>query len=393
MNMLTSNWSVSGLRSIMAIVVALFLFAGGAAFAEVLIQPTPDGGFQPRLVVDEQGGVHLLYFKKRLRAPSAREGNLYYRQFLPEENRFGLPVKVSSEAYNLQTFAIARASMAIDGEGRIHVVWYRPRSNQYFYTRSNEERNQFEVQRPMVTQFGEGLDAGADVAALGSQVAVVWAAGDLSREYERTVYARISSDFGASFGEEMALGNPDLGACACCVVAADFSDADDLLVAYRSAIDGIGRHMQLLSLQFSEGQLSGGSYGAVGALQEWELSACPLSTNDIVKDENSNQWLVFETEARIIQMKVAEDAAASAVGEPFTRTRQKHPAVAINQQGDRLIAWGEAISHTKGGRLNMQLFDAEGGLKDYDFQEEITIPNFSFPAAAKLPNGDFLVLY
>lgn len=393
MNTLTSNWSVRGLRSVTMIVVALFLLAGGVANAAVLIQPTPDGGFQPRLVVDEQGGIHLLYFKKRLRAPSAREGNLYYRQYLPEENRFGLPIKVSSQAYNLQTFAIARASMAIDGEGRIHVVWYRPRSEQYFYTRSNTQRNQFETQRPMVAEFGEGLDAGADVAALGSQVAVVWAAGDLSREYERTVYARISDDFGASFGEEMALGNPDLGACACCVVATDYSDEDDLLVAYRSAIDGIGRHMQLLNVQFTEGQISGGSYGALEALQEWELSACPLSTNDIVLDENSQQWLVFETKARIIQMKMAADAVPSAVGEPFIRTRQKNPAVAINQQGDRLIAWGEAISHTKGGRLNMRLFDAEGALKDYDFQQDITIPNFSFPAAAKLPSGDFLVLY
>lgn len=389
MNMLTSSYKTA-LRWVMVLMVTLL---AGAASAGVLIQPTPDGGTQPRLVVDDQGGIHLLYFKKRLRAPSAREGNLYYRQYLPEQQRFGLPVKVSSEAYNIQTFSIARASLAIDGEGRIHVVWYRPRSEQYFYTRSNPERNKFEDQRAMVAQFGEGLDAGADVAALGSQVAVVWAAGDLSREYERTVYARISSDFGASFGEEMALGNPDLGACACCVVAADFSEQDDLLVAYRSAIDGIGRHMQLLSLQLAQGQVSAGSYGAVGPLQEWELSACPLSTNDIVVDEDSTQWLVFETESRIIQMKMVEDAVASSVGEPFVRTRQKNPAIAINQQGDRLIVWAEAISHTKGGRLNMRLFDAEGEPKGDDFQQEITIPNFSFPAAAKLPSGDFLVLY
>jgi hypothetical protein len=391
--MLTKDRNIPILRSVLLIVAALLLFATGSAFAEVLIQPTPDGGFQPRLIVDGQGDIHLLYFRKRLRAPGAREGNLYYRQYLTAENRFGTPIKVSSEAYDLQTFSIARASMAIDGEGRIHVVWYRPKSNQYFYTRSNSERNQFEAQRPMLAQFNEGLDAGADVAALGSQVAIVWAAGALTREYERTVYARISSDFGASFGEEMRLGNPDLGACACCVLATDFSDEDDLRVAYRSAIDGIGRHMQILSTQFSQGKLAAGTYGDVGPLQEWELSACPLSTNDIVLDSNSAQWLVFETEGRIIQMKLAEDAVASAVGEPFIKTRQKNPAIAINQQGDRLIVWAEAISHTKGGRLNMRLFDASGELKDYDFQQDITLQNFSFPAAAKLPDGNFLVLY
>ena len=96
----------------------LLLLCSVVARAEVFVTSTPDGGLQPRLVTAADGGVHLLYFKKRLSAPSAREGNLYYREYLREERRFGLPVKVSSTAFNLQTFAIARASMAFDGEGR-----------------------------------------------------------------------------------------------------------------------------------------------------------------------------------------------------------------------------------------------------------------------------------
>ena len=80
------------------------------------------------------------------------------------------------------------------------------------------------------------------------------------------------------------------------------------------------------------------------------------------------------------------------MGEPFSKTRQKNPAVAFNNNGQRLIAWGEAISHAKGGRLNLRLFDADHE-SDYEFVEAITIPNFSFPAVANLPNGDFLVLY
>src|SRR6056300_366101 len=103
--------------------------------------PTPDAGLQPRLVTSSDGSVHLLYFKKRLSAPSAREGNLYYREYLREERRFGLPVKVSSSAFDLQTFAIARASMAIGGDGRAHVIWYLPRENRYYYSRSDSERS------------------------------------------------------------------------------------------------------------------------------------------------------------------------------------------------------------------------------------------------------------
>lgn len=375
-----------------AIVLALLLF-GSSVAAEIYIQKTPDGGLQPRLNVDSNGDIHLVYFKKRLSAPSAREGNLYYRQYMPLEKRFGLPVKVSSKAYDLQTYAIARASMAVDGDGRIHVVWYLPRANQYYYTRSNTQRTEFEPQRPMVDQYAEGLDAGADIAAWGSEVAIVWAAGNLSREYERTVYGRLSTDSGASFSEEFRLGDPDLGACACCALATDYADESELSIAYRSAIDGVGRHMQILSLQVNEGEPQKASYGAVSPLQEWELSACPLSTNDIVVDQADEQWLVFETAARIIQLKLDDQSKATSVADPFSETRQKNPAVTVNDKGDRLIVWGEAISHTKGGRLNMRLLEEGGAPNGAQFVEEITIPNFSFPATAELPNGDFLVLY
>ena len=92
-----------------------------AAWADLIVQRTPDGGLQPRLVQDVEGTIHLLYFKKRLNRPAAREGNLYYRQYDPEENQFGLPVKVSSQAFAIQTFSIARAAMAVGGDGRIHV--------------------------------------------------------------------------------------------------------------------------------------------------------------------------------------------------------------------------------------------------------------------------------
>jgi hypothetical protein len=386
-----TNVRSSTAGQILCLLLALFL--GSAAVAEIHIQETPDRGVQPRLTVDDSGNVHLLYFKKRLSAPSAREGNLYYRQYLPEQNRFGLPVKVSSNAFDIRTFAIARASIAVGGEGRVHVVWYLPRDNQYFYTRSNIERSQFQAQQAVVEEFGEGLDAGADIAALGSQVAIVWGAGALSREYERTVYGRISTDSGATFSDEMQMGNKDLGACACCSLATNFGDENELAIAYRSAIDGVGRHMQALTLQFADKAIQQGQYAELSKLQEWELSACPLSTNDITVDAQANQWLVFETEGRINQLQLGTGIDAMPVAEPFIKTRQKNPAVAINNQGDRLIVWGEAISQTRGGRLNMHLFADDGSDKNAGFTEEVSIPKFSFPAAAVLPSGDFLVLY
>jgi len=375
----------------------LLLLCSVVARAEVFVTSIPDGGLQPRLVTAADGGVHLLYFKKRLSAPSAREGNLYYREYLREERRFGLPIKVSSTAFNLQTFAIARASMAIDGEGRAHVIWYLPRENRYLYARSDVQRLQFEEQRSLVSAYIEGVDAAADVAAEGNQVAIVWGAGALSAEQERTVYARFSDDGGESFGAEQRVGNKDLGACACCSLAAEFDPQGRLSIAYRSAIDGVGRHMQWLTLHAETPSLATanealrGDYSPLQPLQEWEMSSCPLSTNDFALDTNGEPWVAFETAARIIRLKA--NGTAAAVQEPATQTRQKNPSIAVAANGDVLTAWGEAISHSKGGALRAQLEDANGVIIEWELGTEITLPNFSFPAAAAIGGNDFLLLW
>ena len=375
----------------------LLLLCSVVARGEVFVTSIPDGGLQPLLVTAADGGVHLLYFKKRLSAPSAREGNLYYREYLREKRRFGLPIKVSSTAFNLQTFAIARASMAIDGEGRAHVIWYLPRENRYLYARSDVQRLQFEEQRSLVSAYIEGVDAAADVAAEGNQVAIVWGAGALSAEQERTVYARFSDDGGESFGAEQRVGNKDLGACACCSLAAEFDPQGRLSIAYRSAIDGVGRHMQWLTLHAETSSLATanealrGDYSPLKPLQEWEMSSCPLSTNDFALDTNGEPWVAFETAARIIRLKA--NGTAAAVQEPATQTRQKNPSIAVAANGDVLTALGEAISHSKGGALRAQLEDANGVIIEWELGTEITLPNFSFPAAAAIGGNDFLLLW
>ena len=388
---------ISLLNIFKATKVFFILFSFAVANAQVRIEATPDGGLQPRLVNDEEGGLHLLYFKKRLQTRSAKEGHLYYREFSREEQSFGNPVRVSSEAYNLQAFSIARASMSVDGAGRVHVVWYLPRDNQYYYSRSDENRQMFEAQRAMVTTFSEGIDAGADIAAIGTNIALVWGAGDLSNEKERTVYMRVSSDSGESFGPESPVGDSDLGACACCSLAAEFTGGDHLSIAYRSAVNGTGRHMQVLNLLANQGEFSNiellhSEYEPVQPNQEWRMSACPLSTNDIARSQEGKAWMVFETEARTIYKLIGTDVVVS-VGEPAKATRQKNATLAANSRGEKLIAWGEAISHSKGGELQVRLVDSNNEQIEITSLEKIVIPDYSFPAAGTLKTGEFIVLF
>ena len=373
-------------------ILTLFFACGGFAFAEIIIKPTPDQGLQPRLSVDENGGIHLLYFKKRINRPASREGNLYYRQYDVKTGQFSLPLKVSSSAFSMQTFSIARASIATTEDGRVHVMWYYPRSSEMIYARSNPERTAFETQQSMVSTYQEGIDAGGDIAALGSSVALVWGAGKLTEEHQRTMFVRLSDDYGGTFGKELVVSDPDLGACACCSLAADYTGESDLIIGYRSAIDGVGRHMQVLTLENTGEGITGASYGPMSELQQWEASFCPLSTNDIARLEEE-RWLVFETHNRIMKMELTSRNEVSRVGTPFSETRQKNPALAINQAGEKLIVWGEAISHSRGGRLNLSLLNSDGSNADYSLTADIRIKDYSFPAAASLPNNDFLVLH
>ena len=260
------------------------------------------------------------------------------------------------------------------------------------YARSNLERTAFETQRSMVSIYQEGIDAGGDVAALDSRVALFWGAGKLTEEHRRTLFVRLSDDYGETFGEEVMVSDPDLGACACCSLAADYTDSSDLTVGYRSAIDGVGRHMQVLTLENPDGGITSASYGQTSDLQQWEASFCPLSTNDIGRQEDQ-RWLVFETYNRIMLMELTSHSEASAAGAPYSTTRQKNPALAINQAGEKLVVWGEAISHSRGGRLNLSLFNKDGSNKNYSLAEDIQIQDYSFPAAASLPNNDFLILH
>ena len=369
---------------------------GNVEQPSIAFLPTPDDGIQPRLVNDSEGGLHLLYFKKEVNKPAQRRGNLFYREYHSNSDRWLEPVKVSSEAFAVQSFSIARSSMDIDASGRIHVVWYLPRENEYHYSRSDVERSHFEEQRSLVSEYSVGLDAAADVASKGESVAIIWGAGDLNSEQTRTVYGRFSQDSGATFGPEQILGDPKLGACACCSLAADYDHNGQLQIAYRSAINGSGRHMQFLSVGDNSDSGIQQDYAPVAPLQQWELSACPLSTNDISSNDEQS-WLVFESQNKTLLAPLGEQSSDTAeqirtIAEPLSKTRQKNPSLAVNKDKWKLVAWGEAISHSRGGRLNLGLLNPTGEKVDIEMPE-INIPDYSFPAIGALEDGSFVVLY
>ena len=358
----------------------------------IRLEPVPDHGIQPLLATDARGVVHLIYFKKSAPDGTERSGHLYYRSY--EQGRWSPALRVSSSPFDHQD-AIARASLAMDSNGRVHVGWLSSDLPALMYSRSDIDRQGFATERAIVREPMQGVESSASIAAGEDTVSIVWHAGDQDEEEERRVYAISSQDAGAGFGAVRTLDAARLGACGCCDLAASYGNNGHLLVAYRSAINGDGRHMQLLDTG-PEGEFHGGTR----LLSEWFIAGCPVTTSDFthrtgINPGKSYLWLVFETRGRIYTFDAGNPghSTPAPVRESLVPTRQKHPAIAVNDAGYRLIVWGEAPGYVAGGTLNLQLVDKTNRIQPAPDTRNLNIADHSAAAVATLKDGSFLVLY
>ncbi|HLB30577.1 MAG TPA: hypothetical protein VJN91_03525, partial [Gammaproteobacteria bacterium] len=100
----------------------------------IRLEPVPDHGIQPLLATDARGTVHLIYFKKSAPGGTERRGRLYYRSY--DQGRWSPALRVSSRPFDHQD-AIARASFALDSDGRVHVTWLNSDLPALMYSRSD----------------------------------------------------------------------------------------------------------------------------------------------------------------------------------------------------------------------------------------------------------------
>lgn len=383
----------SRLIPISALLLTLICSGVQGQAAEIQFQQVPDRGIQPRLLRDGSGNVHLLYFKKRFNNPRSFEGTLVYRQ-LQADNSWSEEITVSSIRYQHRD-PISRADFAIDDQGRIHAVWLDRKDDSYWYARSDTSRKSFGRAEKIVQVNATGIDAAADVSASGNMVAIVWASGDLSQEDSRQLFTRISSDHGASFGDETVLSDPKKGACSCCTLASILQN-DHLVVSYRSAVNNTGRHMQILraDINISERTVDSFSYDELLDEQLWDLAACPVTSNDLLMDPEGNIWMIFESRNRTAFMQINDKSSIRRLMPDTDVLRQKHPALAIANDGSKLIAWGEGAGFTSGGELRATVFSAD----EQDLSGPLTVPeveirDFSNVAVTAVGPSSFLVLY
>ncbi|MBI3862109.1 MAG: hypothetical protein HY290_09460 [Planctomycetia bacterium] len=367
----------------------------GVEKTEVKFVRVPDGGLQPQAAVDNEGTLHLVYLGDD---PGA--ANIYYVRKGAGQEKFSRPICVNSQSGSaIAVGSIRGAHLAIGKGQRVHVAWNgsgtaEPRGPKKYdspmlYTRLADDGNSFEPQRS-VNGEKYGLDGGGSVAAdLEGNVYVAWHGGDGSGEQNRRVFVVKSTDEGKSFAPDVTADKDKNGACGCCGLRAFADRQGTLYLLYRGARDMNNRDMFLLTS--GDGARSFDSLLA----DKWMVSRCPMSSEAFV-DGRDAVMAAWETDSQIYVSRIDKKKGREP-SKPLAPTGKsgdrKHPAMAVNGQGETLLVWTEGTGWNKGGGLAWQLFNDKGRPTTTRGRLDKSIPVWSFAAVYAEPDDSFVILH
>jgi hypothetical protein len=351
---------------------------------------TPDGGIQPQAAVDEQGTVHLIYYKGADRA-----GDIFYVTRQTGEKEFSKAIRVNSQPGTAMAVGTIRgAQMALGKNGRVHVAWngHAPKDGNYMdapmlYTRLNDARNSFEPQRNVITRAG-GLDGGGSVAAdQRGDVFVMWHApkpGNTNGEAGRAVFVAKSIDEGKTFAPETLATSKPTGACGCCGMKAFVDKDGDVFALFRAASEKINRNETLL-ISRDQGESFDVAYS-----HPWQITTCPMSSAFLAEGQDGI-LAAGETHGRVFFIGI--DPKTGKVSKPVSpETKGKYPVVVENGRGQILLTWAEGTAWAKGGSIAWQIFDRDGKTVGQKGTAD-GLPTWSLPAAYAARDGSFTVIY
>jgi hypothetical protein len=358
---------------------------------QVELKRVPDGGIQPQTAVDQDGTVHLVYFKG-----DPAEGDLFYVRS-KNGTSFSDPIRVNSVSGTAIALGNIRgARIAVGRRGRVYIVWNGSRKtgdpaqgrNPLLYTRLNEAGTAFEPERNLI-HTAYGLDGGGGVAAdQHGHVYVFWHApipGKQGEEYRRVWMTR-SDDDGRTFQLEQIAWNEPTGACGCCSLNAYAGPSGTVYVLFRSAQEKVHRDMYLLESNDHGATFRGSE------ISKWNVGYCVMSSEAFATGPNGT-FAAWETEKQVHVGSIkpgsanTNDSTVSSAG-----TNAKYPWLSVNQDGLLLVSWTEGMGWKHGGSVHWQIFDSKGQRLGEPSGAD-GVPPWSFVAAYPQKNGNFVVLY
>lgn len=361
------------------------------AEATVEVKRVPNGGIQPQVTVDQNGTVHLVYFKG-----DPAEGDLFYVRSKDGE-RFSSPIRVNSVPGTAVAIGNIRgARIATGRRGNVYVVWNGSAKlgnpalgrSPMLFSRLNETRTAFEPERNLI-QKAYGIDGGGGIAAdRQGRVYVFWHApspGKQGEEFRRVWMAR-SEDSGRSFEPERVAWDQPTGACGCCSLNAHADAAGRIYVLFRSAEAITHRDMYLLESRDHGSTFQGSN------ISKWNVGYCVMSSEAFATGPGGT-FAAWETEKQVHfgainpAVNTARDSAISA-----DAASQKYPSLAVNNKGLLLVAWTEGMGWKRGGSVHWQLLNSAGKrLKQTGAADGV--PAWSLVAAYPRRDGTFVVLF
>jgi len=346
----------------------------------VSIFRAPEGASLPQVVVDEMDTLHLVYY-----TGSMSSGDLFYVTRLLDGGTWSVPQRVNSRPHSVTGLGpIDGGQLAIGPDGLLHITWFHRDPARFYYTKSDFAGG-FEQQQTLSVKDEGGVEAGSTLAVdPGGNVYVFWHADPLP-DAKRRVYMVVSRDNGKSFDLPRAISPPAQGACGCCGLRAASDEMGAVYLSYRSAGGNVRRGMRLLT------SVDQGHRFTDKLIHAWEIGACPVATTTL--DTGPNGVVVaWETEGEVYlanTSRLAQPVSPSGVA----GFRRKNATVSVNNDGDKLLAWGDGPGWQSGGTLHWQLFDEADHPRGAEGTTPAPIPARSVPSVAALSDGSFVVVY
>jgi hypothetical protein len=109
--------------------------------------------------------------------------------------------------------------------------------------------------------------------------------------------------------------------------------------------------------------------------------------------ENGNTTVAaWETGGEVYWTRIISGRTSDPIAAPGDGKGRKHPRIAVNDNGDVLLAWTEGTGWAKGGSFAYQIFD-RAGRPTAENKQIPGIPTWSFAAVVARPGDGFLILY
>jgi hypothetical protein len=363
-----------------------FAFIATSAFAtSIKTERVPEHGVQPQIARGSDGTLHLVYLVGDAAACDVR-----YSTKPAGATTWTAPLTVNSQPHSAIAMGTIRgAQLAIGSDDTVHVVWNGstkgapPRSPAPLYYAQRSRDGGFSAQRN-VRGDTQALDGGASIAASAKgEVFIVWHGAPAEAapgEEHRVVFVLKSADNGHTFAPVSIANLNDQGVCACCSLKTMVAPDGEFITLYRAARTKTQRDITALSSR------DGGVTFTHKIVGPWAINACPMSSASLVPFARTLR-AAWEAEGKIYSALLDSTSPALLLSSDPGR----HPALAVNAQGETLVTWSIGTGWQHGGSLAWRKIDASGHLTEVQGRTE-GVPVWDF-TAAYAEGEDFVVMY